>query len=103
MDPPTRSDVCSRLSISCGGPPISLAVGLQFLPVNRWAGGGTRAPRTERRLRMTLQSRILTGVIGLSMLVTANACGTATGAAAACGSRAAVIGGNRDWRRPGAV
>ena len=42
---------------------------------------------------MTVKSRLMTGVIGLSMLVAASGCGTATGAAVGAGSGAAIGAG----------
>jgi hypothetical protein len=72
--------------------------------VNRWAAGVVPFTTTERRLGMTITSRVLTGVVGLSMLVAVNGCGTATGAAVGAGAGAAVGagtgygGGRRDLR-----
>jgi len=42
---------------------------------------------------MTVMSRVITGVVGLSMLVAMNGCGTATGAAVGAGSGAAIGAG----------
>jgi hypothetical protein len=42
---------------------------------------------------MTVMSRVLTGVVGLSMLATVNGCGTVGGAAVGAGSGAAIGAG----------
>jgi hypothetical protein len=47
----------------------------------------------EEAMTMTVMSRVMTGVVGLSMLVAMNGCGTATGAAVGAGSGAAIGAG----------